>query len=698
MDIQKEVGIFLEKIETINYEKIKLLLEETTERISKIENLKLYYKLIIKKIDKKIINMISDISDEEKQQIELEKYFKILYLVKVKNEKIKQIKENTHSIKNNESSTNKVSYIFEKVDEQNTDLTPIQEEIYEKMKDKFNNINYRIEDILISFSNLIKNINIVENEEIIINNSNIIYRLLNDYMYENKTIFDEFYYLVDVLNTEFKKYEKETKEREILKKVSKKIISIYNIYKNEIVIENTIPLFSVISYWLTNENSYLYIKELLKRKPEICNVHYNNEHIVIYILKQYIYNFKLMINDKNSEYINKNYLKEIYYLFTKSYHLKMSRDEKKIVDNMLYEFSNYIKENLIKEKRKNAALEEIKTLKSSNYYERKNEYSFQRYTFDNLMYEQNRIINNCKNYTKNKPYNDAFLIDDYAYSIETNDDEIILNMYAFDIHKFAPERSIMDNYLKVCEYQREEVDKFIKNCFKFKIDNIYPTICYSLLFNKSGKIKGLRISSENIKITDKYSTFGGIRVINEFYDLYQKSIVKNNGVKTDFNLIKINEHFNDLLNKEFLNFSIKNKLPIIYYGCKLPDIEEINFNINTISPLLYNLDKCMSYEIINIVSSKIDKMHYSIDPIIGGYHDFKLIDAFNYIGLEHQRIIGILYFNEYNYEQDERIKREKNIKLNKLYTMVTELNECISYVDVNEIKESKGKIKRRIKL
>ena len=697
MDIQLEVEKFLETIDQNNYDEIITLLDKTVEKINKIENIKLFYKLLIKKIDKKIIKMIKYISDDEIKKIELEKNIKIVYLIKERNKKIKKIKACNNEIKNKEHAT--IDFIkFNFSEKEDSTLSLVQEEIYDKLQNKLININYKIQDILVSFAHYIKNIDIVANEDIILNNLDVIYAILNDYMYENKNMFDEFYYLVDILTSEYKKYDKDSKEREILKKVNNKIISIYNIYKNEITYENKEPLFMIIDSWLNDENSYLYIKELLKRKPEICNIHHNNEHIVIYILKQYIYNFKLMINDKNCEYINKNYLKEIYYLFTKNYHLKMSRDEKKVIDTMLYTFSNYIKESLIKEKRKNAALDEIKTLKTSNYYKQTIEYEFPNYTFDNLAYEQNRILNNCNGYVKNKPYNDAFLINDCAYSLESNDDEFILNMYSFDFHMFAPTNSIMENYLKSCEYLNEDIDEFIERGFKFKINNIYPTICYSLTFCKSGKLKDLTISKENIKITDKYNTFGGFKNISEFYDLYQKSVIKNNGVKTDFNLIDVNKHFEELLNKKFLDFCVANKLPVIYYGCKLPDVDEINHNINAVSPLLYNLDKVTAYEIINIVSSKIDKMHYSISPIVGGYYDFKLIDSFNYIGLEHQRMLGILYFNEYNYEKTDRINNEKNVRLNKFYKIVTELNQCINYVDENEIKETKGKIKRRIKI
>ena len=36
-----------------------------------------------------------------------------------------------------------------------------------------------------------------------------------------------------------------------------------------------------------------------------------------------------MIKNKNSDYVNKDYLRQIYYLFTKSYYIRLSIDERK---------------------------------------------------------------------------------------------------------------------------------------------------------------------------------------------------------------------------------------------------------------------------------------------------------------------------------------------------------------------------------
>ena len=49
-----------------------------------------------------------------------------------------------------------------------------------------------------------------------------------------------------------------------------------------------------------------------------------------------------MIKNKNSDYVNKDYLRQIYYLFTKSYYIRLSNDERKELDSILNEFMSYI--------------------------------------------------------------------------------------------------------------------------------------------------------------------------------------------------------------------------------------------------------------------------------------------------------------------------------------------------------------------
>ncbi len=696
MDIQKEVNKIIIDLKELNETKIKEKIEDTINNIKKQKNIKLFYKLLINKIEKKIIataNLIYNNDLKENNILLLNKYSNINNYLKEKNHLFKKMYVEEKTINNETIKNSDQKYKFETTE--NTLELPIQTEIFNNLKFNIKKNEYEINDSIIAFTKYMNNIDIISNIDEINEISDEIYNKLYEYLYENESIFFEFTYLIDVLSNIYKNYEKDSTERKLLKPIYKKYITLYKIYKEKIVKDEVNPYFDIIDYWLTNENNYLYLKELINRKPKIRNSHSNGEHIVIYILKKYIDNFKKMI--VNDDYININYLKEVYYLFTKSYYLKITKEEKNTIDNLIKEFSIYIKNTLIKERRKNAAINDLKSMKTNTFYPQNQQYNFRENTTDELTYEKRRIYNNSLETIKNKPVTKAFLISNYAYNIEELNDEINLKMYTFNIGNYIMDHSIINLELEKCEYTKEKIDEFISREFDFKLGEKYPTICYQLKFYKSGKIKSLDVLRENIEIKDKISVFD-IEKMGKFYNLYKKSINKNIGIETDYNLLEINKHFENILNNEFVKFIKENRLPYIYCGYTLPVVDEITEKMNKLVPFLHNIEKDVAYEIINIISSKIDKKHYSLFPIENAEYDLKLINSFNYIGILNQKMLNDIYFNDYNFESEERKNKEKKSRLIKFYKITKTLNESFDYIDVSEIRESNGKIKRRFKI
>ena len=700
MDIQKEVDKILIDLKELDETKIKNMIGETIIKIKKQKNVKLFYKLLINKIEKKIIAIANITYDDnlENNVLLLKKYSNINNYLKEEYELFKKQYIEEKAINNDTVKINNQKYKYESTTENTLKIdisSSIKEKIYNDLVNNIKKDDYEINDIIIAFTKYLNNINIVSDIEELNKLSDELYNRLYEYLYENKSIFFEFSYLIDVLSSIYKNYDKESKERNLLKPIYKKYTTLYKIYKTKIAKNEINPYFDIIDYWLSNENDYLYLKELVNRNQKIRNSHSNGEHIVIYILKKYIDNFKKMI--VNDDYTNINYLREVYYLFTKSYYLRLTKDEKNTIDTIIKEFSVYIKNTLIKERRKNAALNDLKSMKTNTFYPQRQEYDFRENTTDELTYDKRRVYNNSISSIKEKNATEAFLISNYAYNIAESEDEINLKMYTFNIGNYIMDNSIINLELEKCEFTKEKIDEFISREFDFEVGQIYPTICYQLKFYKSGKIKSLDISRENIEIKDKITTFD-VEKMGKFYDLYKKSIAKNVGIETDYNLLEINKHFENILNNEFVKFIKENRLPFIYYGYTLPTIEEINENMNALAPFLHNIDKDVAYEIINIVSSKIDKKHYSLFPIENAEYDLKLINSFNYIGILNQKMLNDIYFNDYNFETEERKNREKKSRLIKFYKITKELNDSFNYIDVSEIKESKGKIKRRFKI
>lgn len=405
MDIQKEVDKILIDLKELDETKIKNMIGETIIKIKKQKNVKLFYKLLINKIEKKIIAIANITYDDnlENNVLLLKKYSNINNYLKEEYELFKKQYIEEKTINNDTVKINNQKYKYESTTEDTLKIdisSSIKEKIYNDLVNNIQKDDYEINDIIIAFTKYLNNINIVSDIEKLNKLSDELYNRLYEYLYENKSIFFEFSYLIDVLSSIYKNYDKESMERNLLKPIYKKYTTLYKIYKTKIVKNEINPYFDIIDYWLSNENDYLYLKELVNRNQKIRNSHSNGEHIVIYILKKYIDNFKKMI--VNDDYTNINYLREVYYLFTKSYYLRLTKDEKNTIDTIIKEFSVYIKNTLIKERRKNAALNDLKSMKTNTFYPQRQEYDFRENTTDELTYDKRRVYNNSISSIKEK--------------------------------------------------------------------------------------------------------------------------------------------------------------------------------------------------------------------------------------------------------------------------------------------------------
>lgn len=560
---------------------------------------------------------------------------------------------------------------------------------------------YNIKDILMAFTSIILNNLTIENYTLISEYSHIINNYLSDYLFENGEMLYEYILLLDILKYEIYKTKKDDQSRKILKKVYSDLKNTYKVYKciNNEKKEEKNSYFDVIMYWLNDEKNYMYINELLKRKNEIYNIRYNNKHIVMYILDLYIRNFKSMVSDKNSDYINLHYLEEVYYLFTKSPYLRVTKDERISIDLKLKNFTDYIKETLISQKRKNYAIDTIKKMKSKYFYKKYLYYEFLDLSDDELLYEQTNLLNLIKYNTGKEDITRTYLYNDNVYKIHFEKDEksnkikeITLTLYEIMYSRYIALKSIVNNYLEKCEMNKEEVDSFFKKGLCFKVNKKYPVIAYELKFYPSGKFMKLNVKKDTIivkKIDEKNKAY--------IDDLYKKSTLKNLENFKSNDTEDLNNYFKKILEKGYIDFLAENRLPFIYYGRTMPTRKEIENQINYLSNSLYSMSKDDYAEIINIISNDIDKLHYANLPIENGFYELSLLNPISFLGIENQRMLDDLYFNK-RLLSDERLHKLKLEYLNRYIKMVKELNENIEYVDYSVIKNSKGKIKNRIKL
>lgn len=488
---------------------------------------------------------------------------------------------------------------------------------------------------------------------------------------------------------------KKIKKRSYLNKKEKELRDIKKIYK-AIEDKSINPYSLIIINWLNDENAYLYIKKLLSKKREVYNIYYNNKHIIFYILDLYIDNFKKMIEDRNSEYVNKDYIREVYFLFTKNFKIRLSKEQQKEIDEKLNDFSKYIKMTLIKEKRKNVALTEIKSMKTSHFYKEQSNFDFSSFDDDVLTYEVNRILKGNSNQAKSNDLitDNAYIFGNNVYKVNGNK----ISVYSLNIYPYVREKSIFAKYLESLEYELNPIDTFVDKSFALKPENTYETICYTLEFYPSGIVKSLNVEKKNVFIDNTYKTLNDLdENIKPLYNLYRKVALKYKMNITEFDVYQINEMFNYFLNLEYVKFVSKNRLPFIYFGYGMKSDEEINYNLSSFAYILESLDKQDAYDVIDIINGKVDQSHYSMYPFSNGVYEMNLTDHKNYLSLLNQKMLSILYFNDWLID-DKDIGKFRNSLAIKFMQIVDELNEVNDYVDQEELKNNKGRIKKKIKL
>lgn len=641
-----------------------------------------YYDKKIVKLEKKRL--------EEMHKSEIKRKFSRCEFQKKNNtilEKNNNYKRDTLEVRNN---------VFDENDK--LVINSIQQSILNLIKNNKDLDSYELKDIIIAYTYYILNNDIIEIKENVEKYSKYINELLVEYLYDEGQNFEEFIIMINILKYKVDHSEKETEERIILKKILKQFKDLYNIYKEEKSFKQNDSYFKIIDFWLQDEKNYLYIKELLKRKKYLCNLRVNNKHIVFYILDLYIKNYKLMLSDKNGTYINPVYLEEVYYLFTKNYTLKMTIKEKEEIDEKLKDLKNYISNTLIKQKRKNYAINKVKEMSSKNFYKR---YQYEEYE----EFEEEKISNMgayvatlAKNQVKEQDSKEAFILGNDAYSIEQSNGLIHMKVYSINFHNFIAKDSFVDRYLYECELKKEKVDDYFKDRMNFKVGDKYPVFAYELVFYPSGKFKELKVSKDIITITNKYVYTQSTDETKMIGELYQKSVSKNGGIYSSFDTSKLNEHFKEILEYSFVEFLQKEKLPFIYYGYSRILEDEKEYNMNNITNILYDFDKSSAREIVEIFSTDIDNYHYSNLPIPNAIYNLNVLNPVSFLGLEMQRMLDDCYFNQRLYSTKERIHKLKLVYLYKYIKLVEQLNKKIDYVDPNIIKMSRGKIKNRIRL
>lgn len=671
----KEVETTLEAIKDMSISETENYINEAIENFTKTKSIKYYLQGLILCIDNEIKEIIENYSSLKfKDQKEQLTYLKDILR---KERKIKCIYKKYKNIKN----TKIVNTIEPEYDYTNFNIH------LDKTDTK---------DVIAILKDMIKNGNYDLNKGKLITYVSYLCTTFLENL-NNKNYSNDISSILDTLKVRINNYPIESEQRTFFKDIYKRFRDIERLYDQKYDPNHREKAyFEILNYYINHEN-YFVIQELLRRKPEVCNLKHDNKHIIFYILDLYFTNFKKQFKEKVD--ININYLKELYLLFTRSNGFRISYEEKKEIDKYLNEIVKFAKATIIKEKRMVRALNQIKEMRPINFYQ-KAYYDDEEISYDHLTYEKQRIINNVSNLSKRykrEGYNvePAFVVGNTAYTLISSEKETKLKIHVMNVSPFITENSVMMQHAHrfIVNNDNSDKDFILKGC-RYEKNTEYAVITYTLSFYPSGKIKGLDVDKGVINVENKYLNFYvKDNQINEFLDLYNKSLIKNGGEKELDDIYKMNNHFETLLNNLYPSFIKKYRIPFIYYGYTVPEESILLENKNALLKYLTQMDKQEAMDVLNIITSRIDKWHYSVYPITNAVYDLKLISNLNYIGIENLRMLNQFYFNSYLVDQ-KRMEQNKKICYQNLDELVKEFNSYINYVDIENIKYC-GKILRK---
>lgn len=494
---------------------------------------------------------------------------------------------------------------------------------------------------------------------------------IKDYFLENslnQEMIDSVNYINTIINNRIKQFDKDDSRRKILKSILNDFKYISNINVTEKEKEDN--LFYVIDYFLDKEDYYLYFKELIKYIPKMINVRYNGKHILNYILEKFILNYKMMLLDKNSNYINKDYLKSIYLLFLRHSNLSISRSELKELDKMLIEFMNFVNKNITSSKRQNVVKMDLKDMYTDKMYNPKNRDLLNEIDNYKLNSQINSIEGNLSR-TFNKidlTHEDTIMLSSpyAAFSIDDNK----LKIHVLDLY------NVIINYTELNKYMynlmaNSEKDRDIINLIYMEEGRVYPTITYEI-------DETLNIYKSRILVKSKDEI-----KLKPYLDMTNEESIEGATSKLE-----------KLLNYNVMNYFEDNHLPFVYSGRIKNDLEKQKI-LNDLTYILSKIEKEDFYKIYNALYNYHDKFHYEMSPFNGRYK-LNIMEPINYIGLTIQRIIHEVVLETRNSEDEkERVikKYEEELK-----TLVATINYYNDYVDKEVLKANKGKMKKRQKM
>lgn len=470
---------------------------------------------------------------------------------------------------------------------------------------------------------------------------------------------------------------KEQLERSLLKELRIVFDFICKNYKEDKLSTKHDYRYDVIKYFLQDENGYPYLKRITLDMPSMINIRtpeFDNEHIIINILKEYIYNYKEMLKDKNGCFINPDYLKQVYLLFMNNSNLKLNFEDKVTIDYILDDFILYLDKEIYKEDRKTLAKKEVRKLKSQYLYYEK-ELKFRKVDERQLKWQTELLPNNRTHCLKKD--NRVNVLDDCitlnginAYSLSQDGDKRKLKIHVIDTSKIVAPYTSVNSKIYNCMIEHEKISENIKRKLTLKYNEENPTITYEFNIEKGNCITDFKIYKSKIFIDEENNTL--LKNLSQL----SKKILASKNIK-DFESYTIDESIEILLNEEFINYIDENKLPFIYCGKEY--INDYINNMNNLSNIFNRLNVIDFKKLYTIISNNVGEYNYSTKAFeVDGTYNLNLINDINYLFIFNQRLITDIIFN------NQKLK-DKSKYLKECEKLEHELNLSINHIKPEDI-------------
>lgn len=428
-------------------------------------------------------------------------------------------------------------------------------------------------------------------------------------------------------------------ERSLLKELRIVFDFICKNYKEDKLSTKHDYRYDVIKYFLQDENGYPYLKRIVLDMPSMINIRipeFDNEHIIINILKEYLNNYKLMLKNKNGNYINPDYLKQVYLLFMHNENLKLNAKDKNCIDKLLDDFLIYLDISIYKEDRKTLAKKEIRKLKTEYLYCEKN-VRLKRINENQLNWQTHFLSNNRQ----------ASLIDDNrillkddcittnginAYSYFQDDNKKVLKIHVIDTSRIVVPHTTVDSDIYNSMINKESIDSSIKNQLLLDYKNLNPTITYEIEFDKYNRILNFKIYKSKISVSYENEN------LSHELEVFTKKVLSSKNID-DFCKSGIDGAIEILLNEEFIKYVDENKLPFMYSGKEV--INDYINHMNNLNNIFNRLESQDFKKLYNIISGNVGEYNYSTKKFsVDGKYNLHLVNEINYLFVLNQRMIN----------------------------------------------------------